>query len=205
MRKFCLTLLVIVSFVTSASPAPKGIFLVGTSLQTSSASGFNIVSSQAIAQQFVLNVNARWTSITFALGGSYTYDAVGAAGFGTDVPFLAQLSNGLGQGSTVLSQQQFTFSALPDRYYATTFSFNIAKKLPPGTYYLVLSTTSTPDIGYLAWGPQSELVSPFGHLGSAYCANPTGYNNPNEATFSLCTTPQTMQFQLLGKYRAANG
>jgi len=173
--------------------------LVGTTLQTSSASGFNITSTQVIAQQFVLQDDAKFTSITFVVGGSYTFDATGAGGFGSDVPFVAQLTSGLGQGSIVLAQQQFTFSALASRYYATTFSFNGPKKLPAGTYYLVLSTTSSPDIGVLAWGPQGEIISPFGHLGSAYCANPTGYGNPNEAAFSPCTTPQTMQFQFVGK------
>jgi hypothetical protein len=198
MRKLYLTVLTIGLFVSAANAAPKPIFLVGTTLQTY-FSGYNIQSTQVIAQQFVLNVNARWTSITFVVGGSYTYDDAGVAGFGSDVPFLAQLTSGLGQGSTVLAQQQFTFSALADRYHATTFSFDGAKKLTPGTYYLVLSTRSTPDIGYLTWWPQGELSSPFGHLGGAYCANPSGYDNPNEAAFSLCTTTQTMQFQLMGK------
>lgn len=199
MRKLYLTLLTIGLLATAASAAPKTKLLVGTTLQTSSASGFNITSTQAIAQQFVLQDNAKFTSITFVVGGSYTFDATGAGGFGNDVPLVAQLTSGLGQGSVVLAQQEFTFSALPAGYYATTFSFDGPKKLPAGTYYLVLSTTNTPNIGVLAWGPQGEIISPFGRLGSAYCANPTGYGNPNEAAFSPCTTPQTMQFQLVGK------
>jgi hypothetical protein len=199
MYKLCLSVLMIVLSVPGASAAPKTFFLVGTTLQTSSASGFNITSTQAIAQQFVLQDNAKFTSITFVVGGSYIFDTTGAGGFGSDVPFVAQLTNGLGQGSIVLAQQQFTFSALPASYYATTFSFDGPKKLPAGTYYFVLSTMNTPDIGVLAWGPQSEIISALGHLGSAYCANPTGYANPNEAAFSSCTTPQTMQFQFIGK------
>lgn len=196
---FGFALLTIGILVGTASATPKSILLVGTTLQTNSAGGFNISSSQAIAQQFVLNVSSKSTSVTFVVGGSYTYDSLGTSGFGTDVTFLAQLTSGLGESSIVVAQQQFIFSALPSSYYATTFSFDAAKKLPAGTYYLILSTTSTPDIGYLAWAPQGELISTFGSLGSAYCANPTGYGNPNEAAFSPCTTPQTMQFQLMGR------
>jgi hypothetical protein len=156
-------------------------------------------STQALAQEFVLDVAAKSTSLTFVVGGSFKDIGGGALGFGGDVTFLAQLTSGLGQGSTILAQQQFTFSALPDRYYATTFSFDGAKKLPPGTYYLVLSTRSATDIGNLTWGPSGELISPFGHLGIAYYANPTVYNNPNEAAFIPATTAQKLQFQLMGK------
>ena len=61
------------------------------------------------------------------------------------------------------------------------------------------STRSATDIGSLAWGPNGELISPFGRLGIAYYANPTGYENPNEAAFIPATTAQTLQFQLMGK------
>jgi hypothetical protein len=194
MRKLYLKLLTIVFLVTAASAAPKSIFLVGTTLTTATTGGFSIIFTQEIAQQFVLDVNGKSTSITFAVTGSWESNATA----GSDVPFLAQLTNGIGPGSIVLAQQQFTFVAQPN-LYATTFSFSGAKKLPPGTYYLVLSTMGTADIGFLSWAPQGEINSPFGHIGSAYCADPTGYANPNEAAFSPCTTPQTMQFQLIGK------
>jgi hypothetical protein len=185
--------------LTTANPSPRTFFLVGTGLQTSSPSGYTISSTNALAQEFVLDVAAKRTSLTFVVGGSFKDIGGGALGFGGDVTFLAQLTSGLGQGSTILAQQQFTFSTLPDRYYATTFSFDGAKKLPPGTYYLVLSTRSATDLGSLAWGPNGELISPFGHLGIAYYANPTGYDNPNEAAFIPATTEQTLQFQLMGK------
>jgi hypothetical protein len=185
--------------LTAANPSLRTFFLVGTGLQTRSPSGYVISSTDALAQEFVLDVTDKSTSLTFVVGGSFKDIGGGALGFGGDVTFLAQLTRGLGQGSTILAQQQFTFSALPDRYYATTFSFDCAKKLPPGTYYLVLSTRSATDIGSLAWGPNGELISPFGHLGIAYYANPTGYDNPNEAAFIPATTAQTLQFQLMGK------
>jgi hypothetical protein len=50
-----------------------------------------------------------------------------------------------------------------------------------------------------AWEPSGELISPFGRLGIAYYANPTGYDNPNESAFIPATTAQTLQFQLMGK------
>lgn len=197
-KSSCLFLTVVL-FVTSASATPKSVFLVGTSLQTGSASGYIISSSQAIAQKFVLTVNAKSPSLSFVVGGSYTYVDLGAAGFGSDVPFLAQLTDGLGAGSAVIAQQQFTFAAQPFSYYAAVFSFEGSKKLPPGVYYLILSTRNTNDIGTLTWWPESEIISAFGHLGNAYCADPSTYNNPKDAVFSPCTTPQTMQFQLVGR------
>jgi len=188
--------------LTAANPSarsPRTFFLVGTGLQTSSAGGYTISSTQALSQEFVLDVAAKSSSLTFVVGGSFRDIGGGSLGFGSDVAFLAQLTHGIGQGSTILAQQQFTFSALTGKYYATTFSFDGAKRLPPGTYYLVLSTRSTTDIGSLAWGPNGELISQFGHLGIAYYANPTGYDNPNEAAFIPATTAQTLQFQLIGK------
>jgi hypothetical protein len=123
MNKLCVAALTTGLFVTgiiSASAATKSTFLLGTTLQTSSASGYIISSSQAIAQQFVLDSPAKTTSIAFVVGGSYIYDYAGTAGFGGDVSFLAQLTSGLGEGSIVLAQQQFTFPALASAYYAKT-------------------------------------------------------------------------------------
>ena len=200
MRNFFRAAVLILLLVTIAGAAPRTILLVGTTLQTGSASGSRIKYGQEIAQQFMLDVEAKWTSMTFVLGGSFTFDRTGRWLFGNDVPFLAQLTRGIGPGSIVLAQQQFTFRALPGSYYATTFTFEGPKALEPGTYYLVLSTTTSREIGSLAWAPQREIDSPMGRVGSAYCASPVGYDYPNEATFTPCTTSQTMQFQFIGKW-----
>src|SRR5205085_9248742 len=98
MRKLYLKLLTIVFLVTAASAAPKSIFLVGTTLTTATTGGFSIIFTQEIAQQFVLDVNGKSTSITFAVTGSWESNATA----GSDVPFLAQLTNGIGPGSIVL-------------------------------------------------------------------------------------------------------
>jgi hypothetical protein len=179
--------------------------LVGTSIQTSTNGGFIISSGQVLAQQFVLDNKALFMSITFSVAGSYVFSDTSTGDlFGSDVPFTARLTHGIGEGSIVLVEKQFTFSALPSTYYDATFSFDGPKKpLPAGTYYLVLSTVSTQNIGVLTWGTEDEILSPAGHLGSCYNADPTGYANANEAQFSPCWQPQTgpqpLQFQMTGK------
>src|ERR1700692_47538 len=51
--------------LTAANPSPRTFFLVGTGLQTSSPSGYVISSTDALAQEFVLDVTAKSTSLTF--------------------------------------------------------------------------------------------------------------------------------------------
>ena len=182
------------------SANPNRQFLVGTELSTSSASGYTIVATQALAQEFVLTAPVKTSSITFVVGGSYKDIGGGAGGFGEDVAFLAQLTRGIGPQSTILAENDFVFKAAPDRYYATTYSLPLHLMLETDTYYLVLSTNSVATVGYLTWGPNQELESSVGHLDIAYYANPSGYERPNEAPFIPATIGnQVLQLQLLGR------
>jgi hypothetical protein len=199
-RYFGAFLLWAVIVSTAFAANPNKAFLIGTDLQTSSASGYVIVSGNALAQEIVFTEDVKTSSITIVVGGSYKNLEGGAAGFGADVAFLVQLTKGLGSGSTILAQQELVFKALPDRYYASTFSVPAHLKLDEGTYYLVLSTKSTSAVGDLAWSNNEELDSSVGHLGIAYYGNPYGYEHPNEATFVPATIgDQVLQFQLFGR------
>jgi hypothetical protein len=203
MRKITLIVCVL-GLVIAASARGSQTLLVGTTLSTSSYSGYNVTSTQALAQQFVLDLPATATSVTFELGGSYKFNSDGAfAGIGANVPIRAQITSGLGSGSTILADKTVTFKSLKKSLYATTLTVPLNQQtLDAGTYYLVLSTTNDCSVGCVAWNSGPELDTSYGHLGSAFYANPTGYNNPNEATFIPATfAPQVLQFQLVGKPR----
>lgn len=202
MRKIIFVVCVL-GFAITASARASQTLLVGTTLNTSIYGGYNVMAGQALAQQFILDEPAKATSVTFEIGGSYTFDSTGGfAGVGASVPVRVQLTSGLGPGSTVLAERTVTFESL-NNLYAATLTFELHNvKLDAGTYYLVLSTTNDCAIGCLAWNSGPEIDSAHGQLGPAYYGNPSGYSNPNEANFIPATfAPQVLQFQLIGKPR----
>jgi len=200
MRRYVRAFLLCAVIVSTAFAAnPNKAFLIGTGLQTGSASGYG-GPGIALAQEIVFTKDVKTSSITVVVGGSYKNLGGGAGGVGADVTFLVQLTKGLGSGSTILAQQELVFKALPDRYYASTFSVPTNLKLDEGTYYLVLTSRSTDAVGYVTWSNNEELDSSVGHLGIAYYAGANGYEHPNEASFVPATIgSQVLQFQLFGR------
>jgi hypothetical protein len=117
---------------------------------------------QFLAQGFTLNTAVRSTRIDTVLGNH--------SGSG-DLPFLLELTNSLGPGSTVLASSNLNFAA-SGTLDNSIFSLPLGMDLGPGSYYLVLSSTVsglfTP---FDDANPPQALPSTVGSLSGFYITN----------------------------------
>ncbi len=144
------------SLVLLGIPAAYGSFQFGTTLP-SSVTLFSVQSSCCVlAQPFTFTGFMTLQSINLDLGGLAA------------VPETLWLTDNEGPGTTVsdvLFQHNFTSPVTADVNTATTVSFAVSNLiLAPGTYYLVLSSTSSTNPG--GWGNSSTLLGSNAGLGS---------------------------------------
>ena len=197
-RKFSFLQTLVIVFLCCV-PSMADSVLLGAPLDTSVQQGYLIGQGtggyQFLADAISLNQSVNATSVDVVVTGFTSLDSM-----------LMQLIDGLSIGADVLASQTVSFSGVNTA--STVASLTLDKLLNPGTYYVVLSSSSfdTLAAAYNFNNPTVPFTSPLGSISGYYYSNfAVGGANPTDPVASVWSGPQqgSLELQLRGDIATA--